>query len=61
MIRLQSIGKDGSHDRAVWLNPAHIIGVESDDGVTCVTTSGPAQLFVAESVERVVELMTAAK
>jgi uncharacterized protein YlzI (FlbEa/FlbD family) len=61
MIKLWSIAKDGDNTREVWLNAAHIIGVELDDGVTCITLVGPARMYVAESVERVVELVSAAK
>ena len=61
MIKLISITKDLLNASEVWLNPHHIIGVESDEGVTCLTIAGPGRLYVAETVERVVELIAAAK
>jgi uncharacterized protein YlzI (FlbEa/FlbD family) len=49
------------NERVVWLNAAHVIAVEDDDGQTCITVTGPSTLYVTESVERVVELVSAAK
>jgi uncharacterized protein YlzI (FlbEa/FlbD family) len=61
MIKLISISKDCSNASEVWLNADYIIGVESDEGVTCLSIAGAARLYVTESVERVVELVSAAK
>jgi uncharacterized protein YlzI (FlbEa/FlbD family) len=62
MIKLiQLLTMNAHNERVVWLNAAHVIAVEDDDGQTCITVTGPSTLYVAESVERVVELVTAAK